>query len=120
MIIDFRKVNFSKKELKYSIDNITIDGTINKKNRKVVLLEGRLFGHINSICDKCGDDFSLNINEELKLELYNGEVSLEESSSLDIIECFNEKINIDEIIESEIESIKLSLNYCNKCKKEGE
>jgi len=115
MKIDFRKILSQPQKLSIDISKTVFDGNFFKKKDDLVLLNGKLSGEVESICDRCGNDFGLKIDEEIFLKLVNGFVSLQDEEDLDIIEC-DGVIDFEEILLGEIESIKLDYNYCNKCK----
>ena len=67
-------------------------------------------------CDICGDAFDLEVDEKIALKVSDG-ISEED---LDIIECQNHFVDFDEIVQSEISSIKADYHYCEKCKNEDQ
>jgi uncharacterized metal-binding protein YceD (DUF177 family) len=77
------------------------------------LIEGRLEGNIEVECIKCLKTFKKEINEDVKFKIvtppYKGF-----DEEYDIIEM--EKFDVEELLKSEIESIKNDYNICNECK----
>ncbi len=114
--IDFNRVQFNPIKVEVEVLDILFDGKVVKEKNNLLILNGKLSGLTESICDRCGDDFGLKIDEEIFLKLVNGAISLQEEEDLDIIEC-DGVINFDDILFGEIESIKLDYNYCKRCKK---
>jgi uncharacterized metal-binding protein YceD (DUF177 family) len=114
LIIDFRKVSASPCPINLRIDGLSLDGTFQKKSKNIVSVNANLKGTLNLPCDSCGEDFDLDINENLELQISNG--VLDNVEEFDIIEIFDEKIDFDDIISSEIENIKLDFNHCQNCK----
>jgi hypothetical protein len=55
------------------------------------------------------------LDEKLELTLSDG-IYDEDDNLLDVIEFFEGYIDIDEIIESEVASIKSDFHYCKDCK----
>jgi len=98
--------------------NKTLYGlTLNAESKKLkdgaFLIEGRIEGSIEVECIKCLKTFKKAINEDVKFKIvappYEGF-----DSEYDIIEM--EKFNVEELLNSEIESIKNDYNICDECK----
>ena len=100
------KINKNLKGLYLNAESIKLkDGTF--------LIEGRLEGSIEVECIKCLKTFKKVIDEDVKFKIvtppYEGF-----DSEYDIIEM--EKFDVEELLNSEIESIKNDYNICNECK----
>ena len=116
MKIELRKIPFNKKEFETSCNDILLKGIFYKENPNLAKIEATLSGEIKVDCNICATPFIREINEKLKLivtdKIYNGF-----DEEYDVIEIFSNIIDFDDIITSEIESIKLDFeNICNKCK----
>jgi uncharacterized metal-binding protein YceD (DUF177 family) len=96
------------------IDNIQFIGT-SKKEGDTYLVEGKITGFVDVECVKCLNTFKKEINEDVKFKVVKPPFSGFDEE-YDIIE--QEKFDLDEIIKSEIESLKLDYNVCEKCQKE--
>jgi len=114
LIIEFRKVPLQKEAINLKVDDVVLEGEFYKKNKSTVILQGKLKGSFLTPCSLCGEDFTYHLDEELNLEIVNG--IAKDNENLDIIEVFDEKIDFNELILSEIENIKLDYNKCTKCK----
>ncbi len=114
MRILFRKVPYRESNLKIVRDRVVFDGVFYKKSEKIVVADIKMSGSLPIECDRCGDLYDLRIDEELTLKISDGLLDIED---LDTIECFKSEINFDEIIDSEISSIKSDYHYCQKCKR---
>ncbi len=95
------------------MNGLTFKATSEKKNDEYII-QGKIEGEIEVECVKCLNIFKKSINEEVKFKIvkppYNGF-----DKEYDIIE--QEKLDIDEILKSEIESIKSDFsNVCESCK----
>jgi uncharacterized metal-binding protein YceD (DUF177 family) len=114
MKIEFRKVPFKESEFNANYENITLIGVFYKENSNLVKLHSTLKGDVEVSCIKCLNNFKINIEEKLNLILtdrvYDGF-----NDDYDVIEINNSSIDFDEIIKSEIESIKNDYNICEKC-----
>lgn len=113
MKIEFFKIKSDIIPFDLKFDDINFNGILKRKDSKLVECKASLSGNLQHICDRCGEDMSLYLNEELNLLLSDG---LSESDTLDIVEFFDKKIDLNELAQSEIEAIKSGYHYCEKCK----
>lgn len=118
MILNFAKLPFNPVNFEYSKDDCAFNGVLVKRGRMKLGLDGELVGFINVACDVCADEFKLIVNEKLKLTIVNEVLSNHED--LDTIEILEEEVNIKEIIDLEIENIKIDYNYCKSCSSKNE
>jgi len=98
-----------------SRDGLKFSGILERKNPLQIQLSAQICGKLNHICDRCGDDLVLNLDEKVDLILNKGIFSSEDKN-LDLIEIFGDEIDLDEILTSETEAIKSDYFYCDKCK----
>ena len=104
-----------KREFKLEKEGVVFSGVFYKEG-EVVKVDSNLEGQLNVICDRCGDEFLMDVNEEIKLDIVKG-IS-EDKENFDIIEVFKNEVDFNEIFEGEIEGIKLDFKYCKKCRGE--
>jgi hypothetical protein len=113
--IEFRKVSSGIKDFNLDIVSVNFEGTFCKISPKLVNIDAKLSGQTEVLCCKCGEEFTTKLDEDFKFivsdGIYNG--NDEERS---IIETEDGFINFDEIVNSEIESIKSDYHICDKCK----
>ncbi len=96
-------------------DNVGFFVKTTKLNDKTAKLQGKIAGRTPHICDRCGDEFGLDLDEEVEVLASDG---LFESQDLEnVIEFFDGFINYEEVFLSELEAIKSDYFYCEKCKK---
>ena len=112
MKIEFRKISDKEQSFEKDFDSLKCIGNFKKESDKIVLFNAKLVGEMESICDRCGDEFDVDIDEEISLKLIDG---YSEEDDLDVIECFDSMIDFDEIINSEIESLKSDYHSCEDC-----
>ena len=98
-----------------TFENLTLNGISEKRNDEY-FITGTLEGDVEVECVKCLTTFKKQIKEDIKFRIvkppFNGF-----DENYDIIE--QKKLNIEEILQSEVESVKNSFdNICDKCKKE--
>ncbi|MDR1614208.1 MAG: hypothetical protein LBS26_01425 [Campylobacteraceae bacterium] len=115
MEIAFRKIAKEALDFELVKERVKFFGKVFRKSSDLVLLKADLIGEISHVCDRCGEDLKLEINEPLEILLSNG-VYNGEIDEIDVVEFYDGYIYFDEILQSEIESIKSGYHYCNKCK----
>ena len=116
MKIEFRKIPYTKSDFKVTDNLLISEGTFFKESNKIVRINIIMSGQTTIDCDICGDSFDLEIDETIALKVSDG-ISEED---LDIIECQDHIVDFDEIVQSEISSIKADYHYCEKCKNEDQ
>lgn len=119
MKIEFKKVPQITKELVVIYDSVKIEGTFCRISQSLVKVEAVLKGNTDIDCCRCGTTEVIEVEEELKLLLSDGIYKNDESEYL-VIELDNSLIDFDEIIESELNSIKSDYYICEKCSQYGD
>jgi uncharacterized metal-binding protein YceD (DUF177 family) len=114
MKIEFRKVPQSPKEFSASLDSVEISGTFCKISPSLVKIDAVLKGNTEIDCCRCGKTDTMSINEEENFFISDGIYKNAESEDL-VIEIENNTIDFDEIIQSELESIKSDYYLCEEC-----
>ena len=114
MKINFAKVKNSLVDINYSKDGVDIVGTIKRVNRDSVELKSTFSSkNVELICNRCGKEYNQDYTYPLNLILYNGKYS--DKQNLDIIEFYDNFIDFDYIVKSEITSLKEDYNLCESC-----
>jgi uncharacterized metal-binding protein YceD (DUF177 family) len=119
MKIEFKKVPQTTKELEYISDSVRIEGTFCKISQSLVKIDAVLKGSTDIDCCRCGITEKIEVDEELHLLISDGIYKNDESEYL-VIEVENSLIDFDEIIESELNSIKSDYHICNDCLQLGD
>ena len=119
MKIEFRKVPQTPKELEVEYNSVKIEGTFCKISQSLVKVDAVLLGNTDIDCCRCGITEIIEVNEELHLLLSDGVYNKDESEYL-VIEVENNLIDFDEIIESELNSIKSDYHICKDCLQLGD
>lgn len=115
MEIVFKKVPVSGVDFETSINDIRFYGTAKKESKNLVQCTGILEGSLVLQCDRCGNEFTYNVNEKVNLYASDG-LYESEDDLLDVIEFFEGSVNFDTILQSEVGSIKSDYHYCSTCK----
>jgi uncharacterized metal-binding protein YceD (DUF177 family) len=115
MQIEFRKVPFTAKEFNVELNSVKLEGTFCKMSPTLAKVQATLVGPISVDCCRCGVEYTIELNEELDFLLSNR--VYEDESELEnlVIEIENDIIDFDEIIESEISSIRSDYHICTLC-----
>ncbi|SHO81555.1 hypothetical protein MNB_SV-15-1134 [hydrothermal vent metagenome] len=115
MKMPFDKINNFGKEFEYKSDlmPISLNGKVTKIGYHRVSIEGNLKGSLEVDCARCGVEINRDIDENLKFTI--SDQFIETTDDLDIIEFIDGIIDIEYIVNSEINSLKSSYNYCPKC-----
>jgi len=113
MTIVFDKVGSTAKPIELSSEGILLEGTLRKSGYHQVTLDAVLSGNLELDCDRCGDTYDYNVDSKLTLKL--SDLVSEDKDDLDIIEFLDGKIDILYILESEINALKGTYHYCDKC-----
>lgn len=119
MKIEFKKVPQSPKEFSSVLDSVEISGTFCKISQSLVKIDAVLNGNTTIDCCRCGITDTITINEKADFLLSDGIYQDTESEDL-VIEIDNSIIDFDEIIGSEIESIKSDYYLCDKCTQDND
>ena len=119
MKIEFRKAPQTSKELEIEYNSVKIEGTFCKISQSLVKVDAVLKGSTDIDCCRCGITEVIEVDEELHLLLSDGVYKKDESEYL-VIEVENGLIDFNEIIESELNSIKSDYHICNNCLQLGD
>lgn len=114
MKIDF--LNKIKPIVETSYNGVKLEGSLERVSDKVINLKGKIYGKIPHICDRCGKDIILNLDEKVSIILSNGVYNFQTIDN--VIEFFDGKIDFDEVLQSEIEAFKSGYFYCDECSKD--
>ena len=115
MTIEFRKVPKEGFDFSVETDGVTFKGNAVKTSGKLLKCSGNVLGTIEHACDRCGEPINLSLYEEVEVFAYDGMFDGTENELLNIIEFVDEKVDFNEILNSEIEAIKSDYYYCDKC-----
>ena len=119
MKIEFRKVPQINKELEFNYNSVKIEGTFCRISQSLVKIDAVLKGSTDIDCCRCVVTEEIEVDEELHLLLSDGIYKNDESEYL-VIEVENSLIDFDEIIQSELNSIKSDYHLCDECTQLGD
>nr|WP_314882194.1 hypothetical protein [uncultured Campylobacter sp.] len=116
MKIAFAKISATPVPFEISRDGLKLSGNLKRKDSKFIECKGKIKGRIPYICDRCGKEFNLDVNESVNLLLSEGVFNDEGHENMDVMEFFGAEIDVDEILRSETEAFKSDYFYCENCK----
>lgn len=115
MKIEFKKVPTVDKHFEFVMDSVKIEGTFCRIAPSLVRVQSMITGSISVDCCKCGKEYETELHEDLKLILSNGLFQSDREFEEDIIEINGEIIDFEDILNSEIESIRFDYHLCTEC-----
>lgn len=116
MKIDCKKINKDARKFSLSFindsDSVVFSGNIYRITNNIFKMDAIIKGGITLVCDLSGDNFLKELDEEIYLLFKNGlwkgdELDKGRYSNYDVIEIFDNYIDLDYILYSEVESIRL-------------
>lgn len=110
-MLDFDKINSLKTKL--SIKGILIELFLEKKDYKNIACKASLKGRLERSCDFCAQNELFDIDEDIELILYRG--IYEGKELFPLYECLCAKIDLEEVMSSELELILHDNFYCKNC-----
>jgi uncharacterized metal-binding protein YceD (DUF177 family) len=113
MTIVFDKIGSTAKPFEVTSEGVLLEGTLRKSGYHQVTLDARMSGEIELSCDRCGESYPYETESKLSLKL--SDLFSENKDDLDIIEFLDGKIDLLYILKSEINTLKSTYNYCDKC-----
>ena len=113
MKIVFDKVGSTAKPFEVSSEGMKLEGTLKKSGSHQITLDAHMSGCMELNCDRCGDTYNYDVDNELQLKL--SDLVSEDKDDLDIIEFLDGEIDLSYILQSEMNTIKNAYNYCDKC-----
>ncbi len=114
MKVALRKIIHTPLEFDIESDKINFKGYLQYDSAKLILLKANLSGIVDVLCNRCGSEFDLLINEEIEFFISDG--IYEDTQEIDVVESFDSNADLDELLVSEIELVKSDYHYCENCK----
>ncbi len=120
MKIELRKISKTPLDFDVKSDKIAFKGFLQYDSNRLILLRASLVGSLDMVCDICGSDFVLELDEGVEFFISDGIYKSNQDEFLDVVEIFNSFVDLDEILNSELESIKSDYHICQNCKNVSE
>jgi hypothetical protein len=118
MKIEFRKIPLNSSEFKINSNSVKFLGTFSKISSKLAKISANLSGECDVDCCKCGKIVTISIDDSINFLVSDGnyEPNQHDDEEFVIIEAQNHILDFDDILHSEIESLKSEYYVCNACK----
>ena len=117
MKIEFRKIPLDESEFEISSNSVKFLGTFSKISSKLAKINSKLYGNYDVDCCKCGITFDIPVDSDIEFLLSDGIYSSENhDEELVIIEVEDHFLDFNEILHSELESLRSEYHVCDKCK----
>ena len=119
MKIEFRKIPLQASEFEIDFNSVVFLGTFSKISSKLAKIDSSLSGTCDVDCCKCGVTFNIPVKEEIQFLLSDGIYASENTDDEEsvIIEVEDHIVDFNEILHSELESLKSEYHVCDACKK---
>ena len=119
MKIEFRKIPLTSSEFEIDSNSVKFSGTFCKISSKLAKIDGNIQGELDVDCCKCGQSLSISLDETTTFLVSDGVYSSEDEEYI-VIEVENHILDFDEILQSELESLKSEYYICDTCKKNND
>jgi hypothetical protein len=118
MKIEFRKIPLNSSEFEIISNSVKFLGTFSKMSSKLAKINANLNGQCDVDCCKCGDNIVVNLDEKIDFLVSDGiyESVQNDDEEFVIIEVQDHILDFDEVLHSEIESLKSEYHVCENCK----
>ena len=121
MKIEFRKIPLQESEFEISSNSVKFLGTFSKISSKLAKINSKIIGNCDADCYKCGISFPISIDLDTDFLLSDGIYSSDvDEEEFVIIEVEDHVLDFDEVLHSELESLKSEYHICDSCKQNDE
>lgn len=114
MKLPFRKIGSTPQDFEVTKDTATFKGTLVHHQRALIMLNGQINGTLTLSCDLCAENFDTILDEKLKFLLSDG-IFNGHDEDYDVVEFLDGMIDIDELLSSELESLRSDYHRCPEC-----
>jgi len=114
--VALRKIRQTPLDFELKSSEITFKGYLQYHSGKLILLKANLAGFIEKPCDICAEEFKLPVEDEVEFFISEGIYEDDGSIDLDVVESFDDTVDVSELFDAEIELIKSDYHSCESCK----
>ena len=115
MKISLHKVTKRPLDFEVTFNKMVFKGNLQYDTDKLILLQAKLSGLLQTDCSVCADEFTKRVDEDIEFFISDGIYKSRSDSLVDVVECFDSIIDMDELLHAEIELIKSDYNNCPEC-----
>jgi uncharacterized metal-binding protein YceD (DUF177 family) len=119
MKIEFRKIPLTSSEFEIDSNSVKFLGNFCKISSKLAKIQGDIKGKLDVDCCKCGQSFNIPLDETIRFLVSDGVYSSEDEEYV-VIEVENHTLDFNEVLQSELESLKSEYYICDTCKKNND
>jgi len=119
MKIEFRKIPLNSTEFEINSNSVKFLGSFSKISSKLAKIEGSLSGFLKVECCTCGIELEEILEEKVSFVASDGihETSNENDEEFIVIEVDDHMLDFNDVLHSELESLKSEYYICDACKK---
>ena len=117
MKIEFRKLPIEATKFEIESNSVKFLGSFSKITSNLAKIDAKLLGTSTTDCYKCGKDVKISIDEDVKFLICDGiytKDSRDDEEAI-VIEVEDHIVDFEEILHSEIESLKSEYYLCDSC-----
>ena len=116
MRIEFKKVQTFEKDFLIHSNSIDFSGTFCRISSNLIQLHATLEGELLVDCCKCGETYAISLCEKQKFIVSDGPfLNQDEKEEEIVLEVDDHYIDFDDIVNSELESIRSDYHICQNC-----
>jgi hypothetical protein len=116
MKIEFAKLPRIENKFEISSNSVKFSGTFCRISGTIARIHSTIVGKYDVECCKCAKTITKDIDENIVYTLSDGSISLKDERENEIIiEIENHIVDFDNILNSELESIKSDYYVCDDC-----
>ncbi len=116
MKIEFRKIPQNTSEFDISSDSVKFSGVFSKISTNIAKVDGTIEGNFTVDCCRCGEEMSIPLSEKTEFLLSDGIYKQKDEDDLIVIEVEDHFVDFEELLQSELESLRSEFYTCDKCK----
>ena len=118
MKIEFRKLPVQATEFEIDSNSVKFLGNFSKITSNLARIDAKLIGNCDVDCCKCGVTLNIKLDEEVKFLLSDGIYTKDDrdDEELIVIEIDDHIVDFEDILHSEIESLRSEYYICDTCK----
>jgi hypothetical protein len=122
MKIEFRKLPIDTNEFEISSNSVKFLGTFSKITSNIAKIDTTLIGDCDVDCCKCGNMLTISLDEKVNFLVSDGIYTKDSRDDEEriVIELEDHILDFDELLHSEIESVKSEYYVCDTCKEHNQ
>ncbi len=115
MKISLQKITKTPLDFEVKSEKMVFKGNLQYDTNKLILLQAKLSGSLQTDCSVCANEFEKSVDEDINFFISDGMYESASDTLVDVVECFDSMIDMDELLNAEIELVKSDYNNCPEC-----